>query len=132
MTQKISIKPAVSFFAGVLVEFISQPVTVGFTTATSVIIIASQLKGLLGLSYGSGNFLSTLRAFFDNVHDTQWPDTVLGFSCIAVLLFLRVRDTLRPQFKLSMIFVGYAYAQSEASSIRALTRALIIGRIDIE
>ncbi|CAA9999128.1 unnamed protein product [Nesidiocoris tenuis] len=74
---------------GVLVEFISQPVTVGFTTATSVIIIASQLKGLLGLSYGSGNFLSTLRAFFDNVHDTQWPDTVLGFSCIAVLLFLR-------------------------------------------
>ncbi|KAF6201239.1 hypothetical protein GE061_005686 [Apolygus lucorum] len=78
---------------GVLVEFISQPVTVGFTTATSVIIVASQLKGLLGLSYESGNFLWTLQQFANNVHKTRWPDAVLGFSCIAILLFLRkVKD----------------------------------------
>lgn len=67
--------------------------TVGFTTATSVIIIASQLKGLLGLSYDSGNFIWTLQQFTSKVGETRWPDTMLGFTCIVVLLFLRVSKT---------------------------------------
>lgn len=78
---------------GVLVEFISQPVTVGFTTATSVIIIASQIKGLLGLSYQSSGFISTLHKIAINIHNTKLWDAVLGFTCIVILLFLRkVKD----------------------------------------
>nr|CAD7409319.1 unnamed protein product [Timema cristinae] len=38
---------------GILVDFISEPVTSGFTTATSLIIIGSQMKGLLGLRFKS-------------------------------------------------------------------------------
>ncbi|XP_014240670.1 sodium-independent sulfate anion transporter-like [Cimex lectularius] len=74
---------------GVLVEFISQPVTVGFTTATSVIIVVSQVKGLLGLSYDSGDFISTVQKAVMNIHNTRIWDATMGFVCIAILLFLR-------------------------------------------
>lgn len=46
---------------GVLIDFISVPVTVGFTSATSVIIAVSQLKGLLGLKFKSGGFINTMK-----------------------------------------------------------------------
>jgi len=78
---------------GVLVEFISQPVTVGFTTATSLIIVASQLKGLLGISFSSGNFLETLRMVGEHIHETRPWDATMGISSICILLFLRkVKD----------------------------------------
>lgn len=78
---------------GVLVEFISQPVTVGFTTATSVIIVVSQIKGLLGLSFTSEGFLPTLKKIAENIHETKFWDTTLGLVCIAILLLLRkVKD----------------------------------------
>lgn len=51
-------------FLGVLIDFISVPVTVGFTSATSVIIAVSQLKGLLGLQFKSGAFIDTVKKVF--------------------------------------------------------------------
>ncbi|EFN82619.1 sodium-independent sulfate anion transporter [Harpegnathos saltator] len=74
---------------GVLIDFISIPVTVGFTSATSVIIVASQLKGLLGLRISSQGFLDTLAKVFENIGDTSFWDTTMSFSCIAILLFFR-------------------------------------------
>lgn len=75
---------------GVLVDFISIPVTVGFTSATSVIIATSQLKGLLGLRFKSSGFLDTVAKVPRHIHETRFWDCLLGFSCIAILLFLRV------------------------------------------
>lgn len=51
----------ICFYTGVLIDFISVPVTVGFTSATSVIIAVSQLKGLLGLQFKSGGFIDTVK-----------------------------------------------------------------------
>lgn len=75
---------------GVLIDFISVPVTVGFTSATSVIIAASQLKGLLGLKFESANFLDTLRKVITHLPEARLTDSVLGLSCITILLLLRV------------------------------------------
>lgn len=75
---------------GVLIDFISIPVTVGFTSATSVIIGTSQLKSLLGIKISSSGFLDTISKVFTNLHQTRWSDTVLGVSCIVVLMLLRV------------------------------------------
>lgn len=80
-------------FIGVLIDFISIPVTVGFTSATSVIIVASQLKGLLGLKISSQGFLDTLAKVFRNIGDASPWDAGMSFSCIAVLLFFRVIST---------------------------------------
>lgn len=78
------------YISGVLVDFISIPVTVGFTSATSVIIAVSQLKSLLGLKISTAGFLDTLFKVFQNLHETRLADCLLGLGCIAILLFLRV------------------------------------------
>ncbi|XP_043507117.1 sodium-independent sulfate anion transporter [Frieseomelitta varia] len=74
---------------GVLVDFISIPVTVGFTSATSVIIVVSQLKGLLGLRISSQGFLDTLTKVLQNIHRVNWWDTGMSLSCITILLLFR-------------------------------------------
>ncbi|KAL6437168.1 hypothetical protein ACFW04_005030 [Cataglyphis niger] len=74
---------------GVLIDFISIPVTVGFTSATSVIIVASQLKGLLGLKISSQGFLDTLTKVFQNIDDTNPWDAGMSLSCIVILLLFR-------------------------------------------
>ncbi|XP_003708291.1 sodium-independent sulfate anion transporter [Megachile rotundata] len=74
---------------GVLIDFISIPVTVGFTSATSVIIVVSQLKGLLGLKISSQGFLDTLTKVIQNIHSTSLWDTGMSFTCIIVLLLFR-------------------------------------------
>ncbi|XP_017071019.1 sodium-independent sulfate anion transporter isoform X2 [Drosophila eugracilis] len=75
---------------GALVDLISLPVTVGFTSATAVIIGTSQLKGLLGLRGGSGSdFINTMRSVFGNLHNVRQGDFTLGLISIIVLLLLR-------------------------------------------
>lgn len=66
--------------------------TVGFTSATSVIIAVSQLKGLLGLNFNSdGSFFTVLKNVAQHIHETKSPDVCLGVICIIILLVLRVR-----------------------------------------
>ncbi|KAJ8915023.1 hypothetical protein NQ315_015998 [Exocentrus adspersus] len=74
---------------GVLIDFISIPVTVGFTSATSLIIIASQLKSLLGLKIKASGFLDTLTKVVNNIHMTRLKDLALGVTCIVILMLLR-------------------------------------------
>ncbi|XP_043063615.1 sodium-independent sulfate anion transporter-like isoform X2 [Drosophila ficusphila] len=75
---------------GALVDLISLPVTVGFTSATAVIIGTSQLKGLLGLRGGSGSdFINTMRSVFGNLNNVRPGDFTLGLTSIVVLLLLR-------------------------------------------
>uniref|UniRef100_A0A1B0C4U1 STAS domain-containing protein n=1 Tax=Glossina palpalis gambiensis TaxID=67801 RepID=A0A1B0C4U1_9MUSC len=75
---------------GALVDLISLPVTVGFTSATAVIIGTSQLKGLFGLRSDSGSgFLNTITSVFSNLDKMRMADFSLGFVAIIILLFLR-------------------------------------------
>lgn len=81
------------FHLGVLVDFISIPVTVGFTSATSVIIGTSQLKGLMGLKFDSSGFADNVRKVFSHAGETRIWDLVLGLSCIIILLsFRKIKD----------------------------------------
>lgn len=77
---------------GALVDLISLPVTIGFTSATALIIGASQLKGLLGLqgSGGSSNFLPTIKFVITKFNELSPSDTLLGIGSIITLLLLRV------------------------------------------
>ncbi|XP_023314418.1 sodium-independent sulfate anion transporter-like isoform X1 [Trichogramma pretiosum] len=74
---------------GFLVDFISLPVTSGFTSATAIIIIGSQLKGLFGLKFQSKHFVDQITKIFTGLKDMRLGDTCLGISCIIVLLILR-------------------------------------------
>nr|XP_024214091.1 sodium-independent sulfate anion transporter isoform X3 [Halyomorpha halys] len=72
---------------GFLVEFISMPVTVGFTSAAAVTIASSQIKGLLGLPGEARAFLDSWINLFTNGLELRLWDTVLGVSTIIVLVF---------------------------------------------
>lgn len=66
--------------------------TVGFTSATSVIIAVSQLKGLLGLKFESSTFLDCLLKVYQNIGNYRANDTILGVTSIIILLMLRVNN----------------------------------------
>ena len=75
---------------GFIVDFISKPVTSAFTSATALIIIASQLKSLLGVKYAAKNFYGFIVNLFDHLEEIEPGDTILGIICIAFLMSLRV------------------------------------------
>ncbi|TRY69381.1 hypothetical protein TCAL_07206 [Tigriopus californicus] len=78
---------------GFIIDFISVPVTAGFTSAAALTIASSQVKDLFGLKIVE-------KSHFEGVHGTwidivwnfesfRYQDTILGFVCIIVLLLLR-------------------------------------------
>lgn len=79
-----------SFVTGFLIDFISIPVTSGFTSAAAITIASSQIKNLLGLSGQSKGFLGSWIDLMKNIRNVQLWDTVLGSATIIVLLSLRV------------------------------------------
>nr|CAD7402686.1 unnamed protein product [Timema cristinae] len=79
---------------GFLIDFISGPVSVGFTSAAAIIIATTQIKDLLGLSFPGSKFLDVWEQLFEHISETRLWDTLLGFACMAILLLLRIVDVL--------------------------------------
>ncbi|CAH0564609.1 unnamed protein product [Brassicogethes aeneus] len=79
---------------GFLIDFISGPVSIGFTSAAAIIIATTQVKDVLGLAYPGGDFLPVWEQIFQHISETRPWDCLLGFSSMFVLLFLRTfKDT---------------------------------------
>lgn len=76
--------------AGFLIDFISGPVSVGFTSAAAIIIATSQIKDLLGLNYSASRFVDVWDQLSHHIKDTSKGDAILGISCMVILLLLRV------------------------------------------
>ncbi|EFN81292.1 sodium-independent sulfate anion transporter [Harpegnathos saltator] len=74
---------------GFLVEFVSIPVVSGFTSAASLIIACSQIKGLLGLSIHGESFVDIWHELANSITDTKIPDLILSCCCIPILLLLK-------------------------------------------
>lgn len=82
------------FGLGFLVDFVSGPVSSGFTSAVSLIILTSQIKDILGVPAKGSTFLQIWSEIFKNINETRAWDTVLGITCIAVLLIIKVREQI--------------------------------------
>jgi solute carrier family 26 (sodium-independent sulfate anion transporter), member 11 len=78
------------FGLGFLVDFVSGPVASGFTSAVSLIIVTSQFKDLLGISARGATFVEIWKGIIEDINHTKAWDTILGITCIAVLLIMRV------------------------------------------
>ncbi|XP_076302565.1 sodium-independent sulfate anion transporter-like [Lasioglossum baleicum] len=74
---------------GFLLDFISGPVSVGFTSAAAIIIATSQVKDILGIRITGSKFLEVWQNIFEKIGETKLWDTALGITCIIVLLLLR-------------------------------------------
>ncbi|KAM3960573.1 sodium-independent sulfate anion transporter [Aphomia sociella] len=80
---------------GCLVELISPTVTSGFTSATAVIIVVSQVKGLLGLSFTAETLVENVQQIIARWGDIRLGDCLLGLVCCTVLLTLRKLKDLK-------------------------------------
>jgi len=79
------------FRLGVIVNFLSHPVIIGFTNAAALIIATSQLNKFFGVTIDKGEH--HYETVFDVVkaatHYTHWPTLGLGVLAIAIMVVLR-------------------------------------------
>jgi len=74
---------------GFLIQYISGPVISAFSSAVSIQVITSQVKGFFGIYFPGRGFIKVWVGMFRNISSIQPYDTVVGFICIAILYFLR-------------------------------------------
>lgn len=76
---------------GFIANFLSQPILTGYLNGIALLIIASQLPKLFGVSSASSDFFPGLLGFIRDLPETQWTTLILGLSLLAVLLVMRWR-----------------------------------------
>src|SRR5262245_17614907 len=75
-----------AFRLGVIVNFLSHPVMVGFTNAAALIIALSQVHRLLGVPTGrSDRFARDLWAVLGQVGETHVPTVLMGLGTFAII-----------------------------------------------
>lgn len=75
---------------GVMVNFVSDAVIVGFTAGAGLLIFFNQLRHLFGLEFASAPGLAaTIQRFIANLPSTNAITLAIGLGTIAVLLLLR-------------------------------------------
>jgi SulP family sulfate permease len=93
---------------GTYIKFIPYPVTVGFTAGIAVIIFASQLRDLLGITLATkepGEFLPKLEALASALHTANLSAVAVAAVSIVIIVVLR---KLRPTWPGILIAVVVA------------------------
>ena len=79
-----------TFKLGVVVNFLSHPVIVGFTNAAAMIIGLSQVNKLIGVPMGrSKHFVQDIWGVAQQVGDTHLPSLAMGVAAIAIMWSIR-------------------------------------------
>ncbi|CAG9584982.1 unnamed protein product [Danaus chrysippus] len=100
---------------GFLINFVSGPVSSGFTSAVALMIATSQVKDMFAISVTGTTFLQQWISVFQNIHNASLWDPVLGFICIALLLSMR---------KIGMIKLGAKNPEGPSTRQKVLTRCM--------
>jgi sulfate permease, SulP family len=114
---------------GTYIKFIPYPVTVGFTAGIAVIIFASQLKDLFGITLSGkepGEFIPKLEALAGGLHTARISAVAVAAVSIAVILVLR---KLRPHWPGILIAVAVAAFATWALSLPVETIGTRFGGI---
>ncbi len=78
------------FKLGVLVDFLSHPVVIGFTNAAAIIIGTSQLNKIFGVTVEKGeHHHETVRHIFEAIPDTHLITFAVGILSIFILLYMK-------------------------------------------
>ncbi len=74
------------FKLGVVVNFLSHPVIVGFTNAAAIIIGLSQVSKLFGVPMGrSEHFINDIIGVLSQIGDTHLPTLAMGVAAIVIM-----------------------------------------------
>jgi len=85
------------FKLGVVVNFLSHPVIVGFTNAAAIIIALSQVNKLIGVPMGrSESFISDIWGVAKLAGDTHLPTLAMGVVAFAIMWTIRKKAPRLP------------------------------------
>ena len=85
------------FKLGVVVNFLSHPVIVGFTNAAAMIIGLSQFNKLMGVPMGrSESFINDIWGVLQLAGDTHLPTLAMGVVAIAIMWVIRKKAPKLP------------------------------------
>jgi sulfate permease, SulP family len=114
---------------GTYIKFIPYPVTVGFTAGIAVIIFASQIKDLLGITLATkepGELIPKLEALARALHTANVSAVAIAAGSIAIIVVLR---KLRPTWPGILIAVVVAALAAWALSLPVETIGTRFGGI---
>ncbi|MDP1867884.1 MAG: SulP family inorganic anion transporter [Bradyrhizobium sp.] len=114
---------------GTYIKFIPYPVTVGFTAGIAVIIFASQLRDLFGISLAAkepGELIPKLDALAHSLHTANAAAIAISIVCIAIIAGVR---KLRPEWPGILIAVVIAALATFALSLPVETIGTKFGGI---
>ena len=74
------------FRAGVIVNFISEPVLIGFKCGVALYLASSQLPKLFGVSGGHGDFWEKSHHFLQHLRETNPSSLLMGGITLVILL----------------------------------------------
>lgn len=120
-----------SFLLGFLVDFVSNPVVSGFTSAGAITIASAQVKNLFGIpNLKSSTFANFCYNLVLNISDIALWDTLLGVCCIIFLLYFRVRS--RQCFLQRSKLIRIIFRNSKITARRLLARKMTKREIILE
>lgn len=77
--------------SGFLIDFISGPVSAGFTSAAAITIATTQVKDILGITNFKGSaFMQVWKEVFQRIGESSLYDSLLGIACIILIFILKV------------------------------------------
>lgn len=88
---------------GVLVNFVSHSVIVGFSAGAGVLIAIKQVRPLLGLEFAAHNLPDTVEGVVINLPETHLATLALGLGTILLIVVLRRINPRIPGALISMI-----------------------------
>lgn len=111
---------------GILINFVSHSVIVGFATGAGVLIAVKQLKSLFGLDYPSGTIVDTVTGTIVHFPETHIQTAVIGIGTIIFVLVLKKINPKIPSALLSIViasFIIYIFDLDQAG-------VAVIGELD--
>jgi SulP family sulfate permease len=91
---------------GVLVNFVSHSVIVGFSSGAGVLIAIKQLRNLLGLEFPSHSLAETIEGTLVHLPEANKAATALGLGTILLIVLLRRINPKLPGPLISMVLAA--------------------------
>jgi high affinity sulfate transporter 1 len=114
---------------GFVADLLSKEVQVGYMNGLAITIIVGQLPKLFGFSTHADSFLAELRAFLDNLDQTQTTTLVVGVAVLVLLLVLPRITTRLPAVLVGVLGATaasavFGLAESGVATVGALPQGV--------
>jgi high affinity sulfate transporter 1 len=76
--------------AGVIINFVSETVLLGFKCGIALVLASTQLPKLFGVPGSHGSFMHSISHFASHIHETNTASLALGLGALTLLLLGKV------------------------------------------